>query len=176
MCVPFTGVRKIIWLPRGLYADEDTNGHIDNFCCFVKPAVVLLAWTDDENDPQYEISREAEAVLASATDALGRSMTVIKMPIPPAMYYTEEDQNGCKKWGDSPSREAGDRLAGSYVNFYLANGGIVCPAFDAPTDIIAAEILAKAYPDCKVVQVPGRDILLGGGNIHCITQQEPMPM
>lgn len=118
----YLGVRKIIWLPRGLYGDEDTNGHIDNFCCFVRPGVVLLAWTDDASDPQYEISREAEQVLSSAHDAQGRTLSIIKIPIPPAMYYTEEDSNGCSKWGDSPSRTVGDRLAGSYVNYYLANG------------------------------------------------------
>ncbi len=46
------GVQKIIWLPRGLYGDEDTNGHVDNFACFSAPAKVLLAWTDDASDPQ----------------------------------------------------------------------------------------------------------------------------
>lgn len=45
-------LQKAIWLPRGLYGDDDTNGHVDNFACFARPGVVLLAWTDDESDPQ----------------------------------------------------------------------------------------------------------------------------
>lgn len=118
----YLGVRKIIWLPHGLFGDEDTNGHIDNFCCFVRPGVVLLAWADDEADPQFEISREAERILLATEDARGRRLSIIKIPIPPAMYYTEEDALGCAKWGNSFSRTVGDRLAGSYVNFYLANG------------------------------------------------------
>ena len=43
---------QVLWLPKGLYADEDTNGHVDNIACFARPGVVLLSWTDDENDPQ----------------------------------------------------------------------------------------------------------------------------
>ena len=50
------GIRKVIWLPRGLYADWATNGHVDNFCCFVRPGCVLLAWTDDEADPQVSFN------------------------------------------------------------------------------------------------------------------------
>lgn len=116
------GVRKIIWFPKGLYGDEDTNGHIDNICCFAEPGVVLLAWTDDPADPQHEISKEIERVLSCSTDAKGRNFTVVKLPIPPPMYYTSDDVKDCAMWGHSPCREVGTRLAGSYVNFYIANG------------------------------------------------------
>jgi agmatine deiminase len=147
-----TGVRKVIWLPKGLYGDEDTNGHIDNFACFVKPGVVLLAWTDDTNDPQHEISLEAWNILSTSTDAAGRSFKIIKIPIPPPMHYTAEECEGRSLWGEHNPRHPGTRLAGSYVNFYLAHGlllmcdtyvmhevnefigGIVCPSFGFPTD------------------------------------------
>ncbi len=120
-----SGVRKIIWLPRGLFGDEDTNGHIDNFCCFVRPGVVLLAWTDDQTDPQYEISAEALEILSETTDARGRRLEVIKIPIPPPLHYTPEECEGRTLWGHHHNpRQPGVRLAGSYVNFYLANGKI----------------------------------------------------
>jgi agmatine deiminase len=67
----------------------------------------------------------------------------------------------------------GDRLAGSYVNFYIANGGIVMPLLDARTDKAAAAKIKRLFPDRRVVGVPAREVLLGGGNIHCITQQVP---
>lgn len=72
----YINVQKVIWLKKGLYGDEDTNGHIDNICCFVKPAHVVLAWSDDENDPQYAISRDCYETLANATDARGRKIKV----------------------------------------------------------------------------------------------------
>ena len=65
------------------------------------------------------------------------------------------------------------RLAASYVNFYIANKGIVMPLLDAKTDRRAAARIKRAFPGRKVVGVPAREILLGGGNIHCITQQVP---
>ncbi|NMC85127.1 MAG: agmatine deiminase, partial [Anaerolineaceae bacterium] len=70
-------------------------------------------------------------------------------------------------------REAGDRMAASYINFYLCNGGAVVPTFDDPHDHLALAELQKLLPERKVVGVPAREILLGGGNIHCITQQQP---
>ncbi|HEY6612420.1 MAG TPA: agmatine deiminase family protein, partial [Pseudomonas sp.] len=65
--------------------------------------------------------------------------------------------------------------AGSYVNFLIVNGGIVAPSFDDPHDAEAEAILRRLFPAHEVVMVPGREILLGGGNIHCITQQQPAP-
>ena len=49
----YLGLQKIIWLWRGVVGDDAVvNGHVDNFCCFVRPGVVLLAWCDDQDDPQ----------------------------------------------------------------------------------------------------------------------------
>ncbi|MGL4887220.1 MAG: agmatine deiminase family protein, partial [Aeromonas veronii] len=70
-------------------------------------------------------------------------------------------------------REAEGRLAGSYVNFLITNDRIVYPLLDAATDGEAQRILEEIFPDHTVIGVPAREILLGGGNIHCITQQIP---
>lgn len=174
--INYLGGEKVIWLPRGLVADEDTNGHVDNICCFVEPGHVLLAWSDDPSDEQFHICREDMAVLLSTPDAKGRPLKVTKMPLPPPLYYTEEECAGMAKWGDASPRQPGTRLAGSYVNFYIANGGIVCPAFGADSDAEAVAVLESVFPGRKVVSVLAREILLGGGNIHCITQQEPLPL
>lgn len=172
------GAEKIIWLPRGLYADEDTNGHIDNICCFSRPGEVILAWCDDPSDEQYHISREAFEVLSNTLDAKGRQLSIVKLHTPSPMYYTAEDLESlpsCPSDVDEHTRTVGQRLAGSYVNFYIANGGIVCPSFAQPeADERARTVLESVFPERKVVMVPeGKDILLGGGNIHCITQQQP---
>ena len=171
------GAEKVIWLPRGLYADEDTNGHIDNFCCFSRPGEVILAWCDDPTDEQYHISREAFEILSNTLDAKGRRLSIVKLHIPSPMYYTADDLESLPSSSTEvqPMRTVGQRLAGSYVNFYIANGGIVCPSFSQPTaDEMARTVLQNVFPQRKVVMVPnGKDILLGGGNIHCITQQQP---
>lgn len=78
-------------LCRGLYGDEDTDGHIDNFACFARPGVVLLAWCDDPSDPQHAVSTEALAILEQETDAQGRKLEVIKLPCPPPLYRTQEE-------------------------------------------------------------------------------------
>ncbi len=59
------GTTKIIWLPRGLFADDDTNGHVDNIACFARPGVVLLSWTDDTQDPQVREGTTIWAVCAA---------------------------------------------------------------------------------------------------------------
>jgi agmatine deiminase len=170
----YLGGEKVIWLPRGLAGDDDTNGHIDNICCFSKPGEVLLSWTDDASDPQYARSLEALRVLESCVDARGRRIQVVKLPIPPAMYYAEEDLQGLISQEGAICRKVGERLAASYVNFYIANGGIICPQFGHDqTDQQAIEILSKVFPNHQVRPVMSKEILLGGGNIHCITQQQP---
>ncbi|MCE2990251.1 MAG: agmatine deiminase family protein, partial [Nitrosomonadaceae bacterium] len=167
----YLGIEHVIWLPRGIVNDE-TDEHIDNMACFVAPGEVLLAWTDDTSDPQYEFSRMALDVLEASHDARGRRLRVHKLPLPHPMYATAAERAGVVS-GDAVPREADERLAGSYINFYICNGGVIVPRFDDPNDDVAAEVLARVFPKHQVVQVPGREILLGGGNIHCITQQQP---
>jgi len=167
-------VDKIIWLPDGLFNDE-TDGHVDNFCCYVRPGEVLLAWTDDPQDPNYPRCQAAMKVLQSSTDAKGRPFTVHKMPIPGPLYATEEECAGVDPVDGTQERNPSVRLAGSYVNFLIVNGGIIAPSFDDPMDAPAKEILQKLFPQHEVVMVPGRELLLGGGNIHCLTQQQPAP-
>lgn len=165
-------LEKIIWLKKGIYQDE-TNGHVDNIANFVKPGVVALAWTDDQNDPQYEISKENLAILENATDAQGRKLKVVKLRVPKPVRITKAESEGVDAVDGTLPRTEGERLAASYINYYTANGGIIFPLFNDPMDKEAQKVLSELYPDRKVVGVPAREILLGGGNIHCITQQVP---
>jgi agmatine deiminase len=172
----YLGVEKVLWLPRGIYMDE-TNEHVDNVACFVRPGEVLLAWTDDEKDPQYELSHLDYEYLQSVMDAKGRKLTIHKLPIPdhPVCCTQADIDNYIFEPGED-EREAGERLAASYVNFYFANGIILVPAFggeNEASDSRAADILKSLCPDREVIPIPARNILLGGGNIHCITQQIP---
>ncbi|MCU1718549.1 agmatine deiminase [Pseudomonas sp. 5P_3.1_Bac2] len=165
-------IDTVIWLPDGLYNDE-TDGHVDNFCCYVRPGEVLLAWTDDRNDPNYPRCQAAMQVLENARDAKGRQLVVHKMPIPGPLHATAEECAGVDMVDGSQERDPSIRLAGSYVNFLIVNGGIIAPSFDDPKDAEARTLLEQLFPEHRVVMVPGREILLGGGNIHCITQQQP---
>lgn len=168
----YLGVDCIIWLPEGLYSDE-TDGHVDNFCCFVRPGEVLLAWTDDPDDPNHARCQAALTVLEQAVDAQGRALTVHRMPLPGPIYASAEECAGVQQVAGSQPRDPAIRLAGSYINFLIVNGGVIAPSFDDPQDEPAQAILESLFPDRRVVMVPGREILLGGGNIHCITQQQP---
>lgn len=168
----YLSVDKVIWLPHGLYNDE-TDGHVDNFCCYVRPGEVLLAWTDDPKDPNYPRCHDALSVLEASTDAKGRPFVVHKMPIPGPLYATREECAGVDRVQGSQERSPTVRLAGSYVNFLIVNGGIIAPSFGDPLDDIARQVLQAVFPEHEIVMVPGRELLLGGGNIHCLTQQQP---
>lgn len=168
----YLGVEKIIWLGKGVYKDE-TDGHVDNLCCFVKPGVVCLTWTDNRRDPMYRIVRDAEARLKAARDARGRRIRIHRLRQPGPLFMTGEEARGIQAQKGSKPRRAGERLAGSYVNFYIGNKAIVAPLLDAKRDAAAIRKLKKLFPRRRIIGVPAREILLGGGNIHCITQQVP---
>ena len=150
------GVRKVIWLPGGLVGDE-TDGHVDNVACFARPGVVLALKAAGEKDTNEEILRANRRVLAAECDAGGRRLEILEIEQP-----TVRDS-------------AGNPIAASYMNFYLANGGVIAPRFGIPADDPAARVLAAAFPGRRVVQLDARAIVRGGGGIHCITQQQPRP-
>ena len=147
---------------------------MDNICAFARPGEVLLAWTEDKSDPQYAYSRSCLEILERETDAAGRKLKVHKLPIPKRpVLVTEADLGGYEFEEGEARREARERLAASYVNFYLSNGGVIVPQFGDEADQQALEILKDVFPERRIYPIQARDILLGGGNIHCITQQIP---
>jgi agmatine deiminase len=172
----YLGAEKVIWIPRGIYQDE-TDEHVDNMCAFIRPGEVVLAWTDNQEDPQYALSTASLQALEQAVDAKGRHLTVHKLPIPDnPVLIAENDLKGYTFEEGEEQREVGERLAASYVNFYFSNGAVIMPAFggdNADSDLRAAFIMKELCPEREIIQIPARDILVGGGNIHCITQQIP---
>ena len=168
----YLGIDTVIWLGRGVI-DDETSGHVDNLCCFVRPGVVALTWTRNRRDPQYEVSRDAYERLAEARDARGRRFEIHKLEQPGPLRMTRREAEGVDASREFMARHAGMRLAGSYVNFYIANRRVVVPLLDPRRDGAALRQLAGLFPRHEVVGVPAREILLGGGNIHCITQQVP---
>ena len=151
------GVETVIWLGEGL-ADDDTDGHVDNVACFVKPGVVLALTTSDSEDSNHKALTDNLERLKAATDAKGRTLDVIEVEQPRAQHGAD-----------------GRRLGLSYVNLYLANGAVVMPSFEDPADQKAYETVSQCFPDRQVVQLPALDVVRGGGGIHCITQQQPAP-
>jgi agmatine deiminase len=168
----YLGAEKVVWLGGGVYNDE-TDGHIDNIACFIAPGVVALTVSEDSSDPQYAISQDAIRRLRTATDARGRQLEIVTLPSPGPVFVGKDEAEGVDAAEGTVPRRAGDRLAASYVNFYLGNDRVVYPLLDERYDERAAEILRDCFPGREVIGVPAREILLGGGNIHCITQQVP---
>ena len=112
----YLGIRKVLWLPRGIYQDE-TNEHVDNVCAFTAPGEVVLAWTDDPDDPQYPLSKACLDYLQTVTDAAGRRLKVRLLPIPDhPILCTEAVMNGARGYG---SRYMGKcREGGAYIRTY----------------------------------------------------------
>ena len=150
------GCDVVVWLGRGLTNDE-TRGHVDILACFSAPAEILLPSTDNRDDPDYNILNDTFESLTSSRDASGRSFLIRRLPVPPRCHDA-----------------AGRTMALSYANFYLTNGGLIMPGFDPSTDAEAAAVLRDAFPGRDIVVVPGHAIAAGGGNIHCITMQQPI--
>jgi len=168
----YLGITKFIWLNKGLHLEEN-NGHIDNMCSFLKPGEVVMAWTNNKNDPQYEISKDAYEILSNATDSKGRKLVVHKLILPQALYITEDESSGIEYSQFAIPRLKGDRLPASYINFYFVNGGVIIPKFGCEEDKIAYQQFIKFFPSREIVQIDSREFLIGGGGIHCLVQQVP---
>ena len=173
MLYEYLGASTVIWLGRGIPEDE-TGGHVDELCCFIKPGVVLLTWTDDKRDALYPICRDAYARLMEARDARNRRLVVHKAPQPGPYYMTKREAQGVVRKPDSRARRAGDRLSASYANLYIGNKVVVMPLLDKKYDSAVAKQLAALFPRRSIIGVQAREIVLGGGGIHCITQQIPL--
>ena len=150
----YFGVSKIIWLKHG--TDEGTDGHVDNVACFSNSNTILTMTCTDKSDSYYDLLTENLEILRSSTDQDGNPLNIIELEMSKKRLIPNDDE---------PS---------SYINFYISNNAIILPIFgDERADENAKKILESQFQNRQIVCLDGRDILLGGGNIHCITQQQP---
>jgi agmatine deiminase len=152
------GTRRTIWLGEGCIGD-DTHGHIDDIARFVSPDTIVVAVEDDPNDENHERSIDNTRRLDLATrDPQVGPLRVVRLPFPAPVFWH------------------GDRLPASYANFYIGNGFVLVPTFNDPMDRVALGILTDLFADRHVVGVHAVDLVLGLGTLHCLTQQEPLPL
>ena len=152
----YLGVEKVIWLTAALEHDN-TGGHVDTLACFVAPGLVAALSCADPGDPQFEPLRENVSRLVAAETAAGRRLEAVEISQPERRL--DDD---------------GHRISASYINFYIANGAVIVPGFDDPHDEPARETLTRLFPEREVVQLPTTELARVAGNIHCITQQQPL--
>lgn len=150
----FLGIGKTIWLPDGI-AGDDTSGHVDDFCRFVAPQTLVICQERDKQSPNHAPLVAARRCIASETDAKGRELTLVDLPMPKPVRY-----------GDLI-------LPASYANFLIVNQRVLVPTFNDAADARALSILQELMPKREVIGVYCRDLVLGLGTIHCSTQQEP---
>jgi len=149
----YFGVTNVLWLKNGI-AGDDTHGHVDDLARFVNPSTIVTIVEDDPKDANYGALQENLALLKAMKDQDGRALRVETLPMPAPVYF-----ENC-------------RLPASYANFYIANKIVLVPTFNDPNDRVALNTLAKLFPDREVVGIACRDLVLGLGTIHCMTQQQ----
>lgn len=167
----YLNCEKVLWLKDGIDPDE-TNGHVDDVACFVRPGEVACIYTDDENDPFFEVAQANYKALCNMTDAKGRKFKVHKVCTTAKPVLLEGADTIDLVEGTIP-RKNGEMCIASYLNFLITNGGVIVPQYDDENDALAISQLKEIFPDKKVVGVRTKEVVYGGGNIHCITQQVP---
>ena len=168
------GCQRVIWLEKGLPYDQ-TGGHVDNLAAFVRESEVVLAWVDEDRDPELHCSlSRAKATLEK------HGLKVHKLHLPDQLFRTPDEMVPALQAEDFKHylKECSKFLPASYVNFYIANQAVLVPLFNQRHwDKLALHTLEDVFRGSgrRVVGVPTRDLMVGGGNIHCLTQQVPQP-
>jgi agmatine deiminase len=147
--------RKVVWIAAGLLNDH-TDGHVDNLARFVAPGVVATGLAFGLDDPHGRIYDAAAKTLASATDAAGRPLRVVRIPSPGRVAAVD-----------------GRTEPASHINFIIANQAVVFPVYNARPAELAKQALEMLFPDKAVIGLPSRALLTGGGSFHCISREEP---
>ena len=150
----YLGITKVLWLGNGI-AGDDTHGHVDDLTRFVDASTVVTIVEDNRDDANYVPLQENLTRLKSMTDQDNNALRVEILPMPAPIYFN------------------GQRLPASYANFYIANKLVLVPTFNDANDRVALNTLTKLFPDREVVGIHCRDLVLGLGTVHCMTQQEP---
>ena len=171
MLKEYLNLEKIIWIKDGIDPYE-TNGHIDDVACYIRPGEVACIWTDDPNHPFYEAAQAAYKTLSEATDAKGRKLKVYKMCMTKEPCYLKDAWSIDTATGAIP-REEGEISIASYMNFLITNNAIILPQYGDENDALAVQQAQEMFPGYTIEPVMTTEVAYGGGNIHCITQQMP---
>jgi agmatine deiminase len=167
----YLNLEKIIWIKDGIDPDE-TNGHVDDVACFVRPGEVACIYTDDKENPFYEQAQAAYKTLSEATDAKGRKLKVHKLCVTKEPCYLRGADTIDIVQGTIP-REEGEISIASYMNFLITNKAIILPQYGDENDALASAQVQEMFPDYEIIPIRTEEVAYGGGNIHCITQQQP---
>ena len=171
MLKEYLNLEKIIWIKDGIDPYE-TNGHIDDVACYIRPGEVACIWTEDPNHPFYEAAQAAYKTLSEATDAKGRKLKVYKMCMTKEPCYLKDAWSIDTATGAIP-REEGEISIASYMNFLITNNAIILPQYGDENDALAVQQAQEMFPGYVIEPVMTTEVAYGGGNIHCITQQMP---
>jgi agmatine deiminase len=144
----YLGVRKVIWLKRGI-AGDDTHGHVDDLARFTDAYTVVVVSEPDRDDANHEPLRENHEILRRS------GLRVVKLPMPAPVIFD------------------GQRLPASYANFYIANAAVLVPTFNDPNDPKALAVLQRLFPGRRIIGIHCLDLVWGLGTLHCMTQQQP---
>lgn len=148
------GVEQVLWLKSGLRGD-DTDGHADTLARFIRKDAVLAA-VDRKGGIQHDVLDRNFRDLSAMRLKSGEKLEVVPLPCPDPVY--------------SPK---GDLLPATYANYLPVNGAVLVPVFGQDTaDTRALEIIGEAFPDRVIVPLSCRYILIEGGALHCLSQQE----
>lgn len=150
----YLGITNVIWLGNGIEGD-DTHGHIDDLCRFVKKDTIVTIVESDENDSNYAPLQDNLKRLQNAKLENGKAPKIVVLPMPKRLNFD------------------GLRLPASYANFLILNNCVLVPTFNDSNDRVALNILANCFPDREIIGISAIDFIWGFGTLHCLSQQIP---
>ena len=146
---------RVMWLDHGYLEGDDTDAHIDTLARLAPNDAIVFQACDDKSDNHYAELKAMGDEIAALRTRDGKPYRLFPLP-----------------WA-KPILDGERRLAASYANFLILNGGVLMPSYGDPADATAAAVLAEAFPGREIVQIDCRPIIWQNGSLHCLTMQLP---
>ena len=150
------GTSICLWLSGDALAGDDTEGHVDQLARFTDDQTIVYAWSDDSEDPQSNgLAQNLRDLQSALKENNLEHICLVPLPIP------------------EPMELFGRRVPASYCNFLITNTQVLVPTFQVPQDRLAMEILKPLFPGRAVIGLPSKNLSVGLGSFHCLSQQQP---
>jgi agmatine/peptidylarginine deiminase len=148
--------KHVLILEHGSLEGDDTDAHIDTLARFAAPDHIVYQACDNPSDSHHAVLAAMATELRALRDAEGKPYRLTPLP-----------------WAREIRDAGGRRLAASYANFLIVDGGVLMPAYGDTADAHAQNVLRRAFPGREVVAVPCRPLIEQNGSLHCVTMQMP---